>query len=149
MGLFDILKGKKRKADKKLKRPSKGVLKSSEIKPDKALKSEAVKEEKKEKAGAKESKSELASKIILSPHITEKTTLFSERGVYTFRVSPRANKIMVKKAIADMYGFEPRKIRITNMPSKVRSLRKGKKGVRPGYKKAEVYLKEGDKIEIA
>jgi large subunit ribosomal protein L23 len=145
MALFDIFKkglprkaGKKRKADEKLKRPSKGALKEVE---------KAAEEPEKEEI-AKEGKSELASRVILFPHITEKTTLFSEKGVYSFRVSPKANKIMIKQSIREMYGFDPRKIRIINVPSKTRSLR-GKKGVKPGYKKALVYLKEGDKIEIA
>lgn len=46
-----------------------------------------------------------------------------------------------------MYGFKPVKIRIINTHSKKRVVR-GKKGMKPGFKKALVYLKEGDKIEF-
>ena len=46
-----------------------------------------------------------------------------------------------------MCGFEPIKIRIINVPLKKRIVR-GKVGIKSGYKKALVYLKESDKIEF-
>jgi len=152
MALFDIFKkgskgGKKRKAEEKLKRPSKGVLKR--VEKNKGFQPEAVSAEKKEKKTISvENESELASKVISSPHITEKATFLSEKGVYVFKVMPKANKVMVRRAVKELYGFEPWKVSIVNISSKTR-LSRGKKGVKSGYKKAMVYLKEGDKIELA
>lgn len=151
MKLFDIFKREKKKGEERLKRPPKGAFKRVE-KSSKEVKNKEIqgedKEEEKKKAGATEGKSELASVIISSPHITEKTTTLAEQNVYVFKVSPRANKVMIKKAIKELYGFTPVGVSIVNIPPKVRS-RRGKKGVKSGYKKAMVYLKEGDQIELA
>ena len=89
----------------------------------------------------------LASEFILRPHITEQSAFLAKQNVYTFRVHPSANKIIIKKAIKEMYGFEPIKINIINVPLKKRIVR-GKVGIKSGYKKALVYLKESDKIEF-
>jgi len=166
MVLFDIFRKEKKKDKERLKRPPKGAFKQVEKSLKKTQKTQTDdKKEKKEKtglparlaeaptkragqAGAIEGKSELASIIISSPHITEKTTVLTEKNVYVFRVSPRANKIMIKRAVKELYGFSPVRVNIVNIPSKVRSSR-GKKGVKSGYKKAMVYLKKGDKIELA
>jgi len=89
-----------------------------------------------------------AGEILKKPHITEKATYLKEKNVYVFKISPRANKVMIKKAIKDAYGVRPKKIAIINIPSKKRFVR-GKFGTKSGFKKAMVYLKEGDKIEIS
>ena len=94
-----------------------------------------------------ESKSALAAEFLLRPHITEKSTNMANQGIYTFKVLSSANKIIIKKAFQEMYGFEPVKVRMVNTPPKKRKVR-GKIGVKPGFKKALVYLKEDDKIEI-
>jgi len=144
MALLDIFKGKKqRKAEEKLKRPSKGAFQQAKKKDE-----EKPKEARVEKGELKKAKSELPSRVLLAPHITEKSTLSAEKGIYAFRVAPSASKVMIRQAIADLYGYKPRKITIANMPAKTRSVR-GKKGVKPGYRKAMIYLKEGDKIELA
>lgn len=149
MALFDIFKrDKHRKAEQRLQRPSKGVLKRAE--KSKTEKSKPVKAVADKPASVKTtaSKSDIASQTILNPLITEKTTLLSESGVYVFRISKRANKIMVKQSIKEMYGFQPKKISIINVSSKKRSSR-GHAGRKSGYKKVMVYLQEGDKIEMA
>lgn len=89
-----------------------------------------------------------ASGVLVSPHITEKATSLGKENAYVFKISPEANKIMVKQAIKKVYGVTPQKINITYKPSKKRLVR-GKFGTRTGFKKAVVYLKEGDKIEIS
>ena len=43
------------------------------------------------------------SDIIISPVITEKSTILQESGKYTFRVSNDANKSSVKKAIEEIF----------------------------------------------
>ncbi len=153
MAILDIFKSKQGKAEEKLKRPSKGVLKkpASPAVPNgkqasKSAKKKSVKKDAQIKV-AKEGTSEIASMILSAPHITEKASFLSEEGAYVFKVAKRSNKILIKKSIKELYGVEPRKVAIINVPSKVR-LSRGRKGVRSGYKKAIVYLKAGDKIEV-
>ncbi|MBI4692121.1 MAG: 50S ribosomal protein L23 [Candidatus Terrybacteria bacterium] len=133
MALFDIFKKRKEKErfDKKEK-----------------LKVDIPEETKEEKTGALKKASAFAgSKIIIKPHIAEKSTMLNEKGVYVFKVKPDANKVMVRQEIKKMYGKAPVKINIVNLPSKKVFIR-GKHGVKSGFKKAVVYFKKGEKIEI-
>jgi large subunit ribosomal protein L23 len=90
------------------------------------------------------------SKVILSkPRITEKATMLAggAKPVYTLEVSPKANKTMVMEAIKVKYKVEPLKINIVNLPAKKVFVR-GKRGTTNSVKKALIYLKSGDKIEL-
>ena len=89
----------------------------------------------------------LASIIINKPCITEKTTLSQEKNGYTFVVDVRANKIQIKKAIEELYKVKPVKINIINVRGK-NVFRRGKAGTVASIKKAVVFLKKGDKIEL-
>jgi large subunit ribosomal protein L23 len=92
----------------------------------------------------------LSSKIVLTkPRITEKATflLDAKHPVYTFVVAPATNKIEIKKAIQTLYKVTPLKINIVNLPAK-NLIRRGKKGTKSAMKKALVFLKAGDKIEL-
>lgn len=45
--------------------------------------------------------------ISIKPVITEKATKLTEKlNVYTFRVSPEANKFQIKKLVEDLYGVK-------------------------------------------
>jgi ribosomal protein L23 len=55
---------------------------------------------------------------------------------------------MMRQAIKEKYRVVPQKVNIVNLPKKTIVFR-GKKGVKSGIKKAVVYLKQGDKIEIS
>lgn len=83
--------------------------------------------------------------IIERPRVTEKASLMSANGAYTFNVDTRATKIEIKKAIEILYGKTPKKINIVSIKEKT-VLRRGKLGVKKGGKKAVVYLKKGDTI---
>jgi large subunit ribosomal protein L23 len=83
--------------------------------------------------------------LLKGPRMTEKSALASERGVYTFNIKKEASKNEIKKAIKIVYGVTPVKISITKISEKV-VVRRGKAGIKPGGKKAVVYLKKGDKI---
>lgn len=88
------------------------------------------------------------SNIIIKPHITEKSNFLNEAGVYVFKVSDDSNKIMITSAIKELYKVKPVKVNIINIPPS-RIFLRGKRGTTPGFKKAIVYLKKGEKIEIA
>ena len=92
-------------------------------------------------------KSDIAWKVLKSPLISEKATFFEEQGKYIFKVSKKANKTLVKKAIEDIYNVKISKINIVNTKRKKRKLGRIE-GFKPGYKKAIVSLKGEDKIEI-
>jgi large subunit ribosomal protein L23 len=74
--------------------------------------------------------------------------MLKEKGVYGFRVRPDATKPMIKRAIEELYRVKVKKIGIVKMPSK-KIFSRGRWGKKPGYKKALVYLKKGEKIELA
>lgn len=91
-------------------------------------------------------KSDLTS-ILIRPRITEKATVSSENFVYVFEIDPRTTKNLVMKAFKEKYKVTPIKVSVVNIPQKNVFVR-GKKGVRAGYKKAYVYVKKGEKVEI-
>lgn len=88
-----------------------------------------------------------ASLVLVKPHITEKAAILTDDNVYVFRVTKDANKQMVKQAIQELYKKTPVKVRIArNAPKRV--LRRTGMGTKPGVKKAYVYMKKGDTIDI-
>ena len=89
----------------------------------------------------------ITMKLIKKPRITEKASYNAEQNVYTFDISKSANKTEIKKAIFQIYKVKPVKVNVLMVPEKQIFVR-GKKGTKTGGKKALVYLKKGDKIEI-
>lgn len=90
----------------------------------------------------------LINKTIIRQHITEKATDKSTNSnVFVFEIERKATKRDVAKAIKEIYKVVPTKIGVVNIPSKIINVR-GVKGVRPGMKKAYIYLKKSDRIEI-
>jgi large subunit ribosomal protein L23 len=88
------------------------------------------------------------SSVILRPRITEKASFkFEVNNAYVFEIAKDADKKKVEKAVLEIYKVKPVKVNIVKNPSK-RVFVRGKRGVKSGVKKAYVYLKEGDKIEI-
>jgi large subunit ribosomal protein L23 len=86
--------------------------------------------------------------ILLRPRVTEKATdRAMNHNVYVFEVLKSATKSEVKHAVMEMYKVQPTKIAMTKIPGKSVFVR-GKKGERSSGKKAYVYVKKGDKIEI-
>jgi large subunit ribosomal protein L23 len=85
--------------------------------------------------------------IIIHPIITEKSTEYQGFGRYCFKVSKRANKKEIMKAVKDVFGVEPVSCNIMNVKGKKKRVRY-KLGYTSSWKKAIVKLKEGDKIEL-
>jgi large subunit ribosomal protein L23 len=85
-----------------------------------------------------------AWKFINSPHISEKAAMLGE-GKYTFRVSDSTNKPSLKNAIESRYGVKVASINIVASRDKKR--RRGiAMGIKHGFRKAIVTLKEGQTI---
>ena len=82
-----------------------------------------------------------------SPHVTEKASVLAAKNDYVFKVFSRTNKKEVSRAVESIFGVDVLDVKIINVPERKRRLGKIK-GNRPGYKKAVVRIKEGQKIEI-
>ncbi len=86
----------------------------------------------------------------MAPRVTEKGAVLSTQGAYVFNVSPKANKSEIAIAIKELYKVTPRMVRVVAVPRKVVATRgTNRKGKTVGGKKAYVFLKKGDVIELA
>lgn len=85
--------------------------------------------------------------LVKNPIITEKAHDLSVLGKYVFLVDKRANASEVKKIIEGNYKVHVTKINTLNVKSKKRRLGRSI-GIKSGYKKAVVTLKEGQKLDI-
>ena len=91
-----------------------------------------------------------AGEILIAPRITEKASYLAEGGVYTFDVAAHATKAAIAGAIREVYKVIPRKVTLVAIPRKqVQTRGTNKTGMTRGGKKAYVFLKKGDKIELA
>jgi len=87
--------------------------------------------------------------ILLRPIISEKNTMLNERGQYVFEVSERANKIMVRRAVEELFKVSVRSVNVMHVAGKKRrSPRSRTVGMTRSWKKAIVSLREGDRIEL-
>jgi large subunit ribosomal protein L23 len=89
--------------------------------------------------------------IIKEPHITEKATWLTDQNKYIFKIYPKANKVEVKKAVEALYGVRVEKVHIVHLAPKKRRLGRyegWRQGLKKGFKKAIVTLKQGEKIEL-
>ena len=132
MGIFG-----KKKEDKK--ETEKSVSKKVETKKAETL------------AVVKPTKVSLAnnSAVIKRPRITEKAALLSDQNVYTFEVKAGATKYEVRDAIKSIYNVTPVKVNIVNrQPRHSMSRSRGRSVMEHGLRKAYVYLKEGERIEL-
>lgn len=90
--------------------------------------------------------------VIIKPIISEKATGLSDlRGVYTFLVDTRVNKIQIKQEIEKAYGVKVQDVRTMIYAPKVSS-KNTKKGLQVGktnkLKKAMVQLAQGEMIDL-
>lgn len=87
--------------------------------------------------------------IIKRPHLTEKAVGLTGQNVYTFEVGQKATKFDVRDAVTAIYGVTPERVNIVkNAPRTSLSRARGRKVREKGLKKAYVYLKKGDSINM-
>ena len=84
---------------------------------------------------------------IISPHITEKSTILSEQNKIIFKVPNRANKKNLKNNIEKIFKVNVTKINIINKKSRIKTTNRGSKKI-AGYKKAIVTIKKGQNIDL-
>ena len=85
--------------------------------------------------------------LVKNPIITEKATQISSLGKYLFLVDRQATKQEIKKVIKALYKVEVEDVNTINVKPKKRRLGRST-GVKPGFKKAVVTLKAGQKLDI-
>ncbi len=87
------------------------------------------------------------SQVIIRPHVTEKASMAAEAGVYTFLVQPKATKNDVASAVHTLFKVTPRRVAMVKIRAKT-IVARGKRGATRSGKKAYVFLKKGEKIEL-
>ena len=85
--------------------------------------------------------------VIVSPVITEKSTMASDNNQVVFNVARRASKPEIKAAIEALFGVKVKAVNTTITKGKTKVFR-GRKGTRKDVKKAYVTLEEGNTIDV-
>ena len=87
------------------------------------------------------------NEVLLAPVVSEKSySLIGDRK-YTFKVHKDAHKTQVRQAVEELFEVHVENVNILKVQSKPKR-RGATKGIRPGWKKAIVQVREGETIEI-
>jgi large subunit ribosomal protein L23 len=87
-------------------------------------------------------------KILLQALISEKATTLQENGnCYVFRVAIDSNKLEIKQAVEKAFSVKVKNVTTTKVKGKTKKLGRFE-GKRSGWKKAFVWLKPDNKIEL-
>jgi len=87
------------------------------------------------------------NEVLLAPVVSEKSYSLIEDGKYVFRVHRDAHKTQIRQAVEELFGVKVEGVNVLKVQAKPK--RRGMiRGVKPGWKKAIVQLREGDTIEI-
>ncbi|HEV8633292.1 MAG TPA: 50S ribosomal protein L23 [Chloroflexota bacterium] len=87
------------------------------------------------------------NEVLIRPLITEKNTMLSSQGRYTFEVDQRANKPIVRRAVEQIFKVDVTAVNIINVPPKTRRVGRSVGKTSP-WKKAIVTLRPGQRIEV-
>lgn len=85
--------------------------------------------------------------VILSPVITEKSTLVSEANQVIFKVSPKATKTDIKAAVEGLFKVKVKAVNTLVRKGKKKRF-KGVQATLSDTKKAIVTLEEGHSIDV-
>jgi large subunit ribosomal protein L23 len=85
--------------------------------------------------------------LILSPVITEKATIASERNQVMFKVARHATKPQIKQAVEKLFDVKVKSVNTHVRKGKIKAF-KGTVGEQPQVKRAIVTLEEGHRIDV-
>ena len=85
--------------------------------------------------------------VIIKPVVSEKSYAAYDENVYTFIVSPNANKIEIRKAVEALFKVNVLAVNTMTRKGKVKGLG-WRTYARPSVKRALVTLKAGQAIEF-
>jgi len=89
-------------------------------------------------------------RIIKAPRITEKALKMTMKNTYVFEVTMDVTKRDVITAVHALYGVIPVKVNmVRKKPQAYVARSRNRRGTKSGLKKAYVFLKKGEKIDIA
>ena len=86
--------------------------------------------------------------VIVSPAITEKSTMASDKNQVVFNVAKKATKPEIKAAVETLFGVKVTAVNTLVRKGKVKRFR-GTIGRQSDVKKAVVTLADGDSIDVA
>jgi large subunit ribosomal protein L23 len=86
--------------------------------------------------------------VIVSPVITEKSTLVSEANQVIFNVAPKATKLEIKAAVERLFKVKVKAVNTLVRKGKLKAFR-GRRALQSDVKKAIVTLEEGHTIDLA
>jgi large subunit ribosomal protein L23 len=88
-----------------------------------------------------------ARDILIAPVVSEKSYSLIEGNKYSFRVHEKAHKTQIRQAVEQLFDVHVEGVNVIKVQAKPkrRGMNRGKK---PGWKKAIVQLREGERIEI-
>ena len=86
-------------------------------------------------------------RIIKKALITEKADRLREMNCYQFEVTQNANKREIKDAVEKLFNVTVTDVKTANFRGKPKRMGLSF-GYKTGFKKATVFLKPGDKIEL-
>jgi large subunit ribosomal protein L23 len=86
--------------------------------------------------------------VLMSPVVTEKSTMVAESNTLTFKVKPDATKIQIKEAIEALYKVKVDRVNTAAVKGKTKRFR-GTIGQRSDWKKAYVRLAEGQSVDLS
>jgi len=87
------------------------------------------------------------AQVLIEPVVSEKSYHQITENRYTFKVHQHAHKTQIRQAVEELFDVKVVGVNVVKMQPKPK--RRGMiKGTRPGWKKAIVELRPGDKIEI-
>jgi large subunit ribosomal protein L23 len=88
-----------------------------------------------------------ARQVLIAPVVSEKSYSLIEDNKYSFRVHEKAHKTQVRQAVEELFDVKVEGVNILKVQPKPK--RRGfSRGTKPGWKKAIVQLRAGDRIEI-
>ena len=85
--------------------------------------------------------------VVLSPHITEKSTLLSEHNAVVFKVARDASKPEIKAAVEALFNVQVTGVNTLTQKGKTKKWR-GRPYTRSDVKKAVVTLAPGQSIDV-
>jgi large subunit ribosomal protein L23 len=88
-----------------------------------------------------------ARDILIAPVVSEKSYSLIEGNKYSFRVHEKAHKTQIRQAVEQLFDVHVEGVNVIKVQAKPkrRGMNRGKK---PGWKKAIVQLRAGERIEI-
>ena len=87
------------------------------------------------------------SEVLIRPVVSEKSYEQITQNQYTFQVHKDAHKTQIRQAVEELFDVKVVGVNVVKVQPKPK--RRGMfRGARPGWKKAIVELKAGDKIDI-